>query len=80
MIVVNLSFSRIFFSVSNYVHAFVQVSMYEYEDSCNLFKCWGFFFYNLKAVLINIFIVNLSPSSKFIDDDAVILRIHFQKN
>lgn len=61
--------------MSNYVHAFVQVSMYEYEDSCN-----GFFFYNLKAVLINIFIVNLRPSSKFIADDAVILRIHFQKN
>lgn len=54
--------------------------MYEYEDSCNLFKCWVFFFYNLKAVLINIIIVNLRPSSKFIDDDAVILRIHFQKN
>lgn len=65
--------------MSNYVHAFVQVSMYEYEDSCNLFKCW-FFFYNLKAVLINIFIVNLRPSSKFIAGDTVILRIHFEKN
>lgn len=53
--------------------------MYEYEDSCNLFKCW-FFFYNLKAVLINIFIVNLRLSSKFIAGDTVILRIHFQKN
>lgn len=52
--------------------------MYEYEDSCNLFKCWGFF-YNLKAVLINIFIVNLRLSSKFIAGDTVILRIHFQK-
>lgn len=39
----------------------------------------GFFFYNLKAVLINIFIVNLRPSSKFIAGDTVILRIHFQK-
>lgn len=37
------------------------------------------FFNNLKAVLINIFIVNLRPSSKFIAGDAVILRIHFQK-
>lgn len=40
----------------------------------------GCFFYNLKAVLINILIVNLRPSSKFIADDTVILRIHFQKN
>lgn len=38
------------------------------------------FFNNLKAVLINIIIVNLRPSSKFIADDTVILRIHFQKN
>lgn len=40
----------------------------------------GVFFYNLKAVLINILIVNLRPSSKFIADDTVMLRIHFQKN
>lgn len=38
-----------------------------------------FFFNNLKAVLINIIIVNLRPSSKFIAGDTVILRIHFQK-
>lgn len=41
---------------------------------------WVFFFYNLKAVLINIIIVNLRPSSKFIAGDTVILRIHFLKN
>lgn len=40
----------------------------------------GCFFYNLKAVLINILIVNLRPSSKFIAGDTVILRIHFEKN
>lgn len=38
-----------------------------------------FFFYNLKPVLINIFIVNLRLSSKFIAGDTVILRIHFKK-
>lgn len=37
------------------------------------------FFYNLKPVLINIIIVNLRPSSKFIDDDAVIYEFIFKK-